>query len=76
LTSDTDSAKRELRPRGENQDMCDRVNWNVLGTPTTTTSVLLTTTSSVQIKKMTRNQVSVNFPVSIAFILAVLGQQF
>jgi len=56
--------------------MCDRVNWNVLGTPTTTTSVLLTTTSSVQIKKMTRNQVSVNFPVSIAFILAVLGQQF
>jgi hypothetical protein len=76
LTSDTSTAKSKLKPRDTNQDMCNRVNLDVFGTPTTTTSALPTATSSAASEKMIRSRNSANSPVAIAFILAVFGQPF
>lgn len=76
MTSDTGSAKSELGPRDENQDMCNSVNLDVFGTPTTTTSALPTATSSAATEKIIRSQSPASFPVGVAFILAVFIQQF
>jgi hypothetical protein len=76
LTSDAGSAKSKLKPRNANQDMCNRVNLDVFGTPITTTSALPTATSSAASEKMIRSRASANSPVAIAFILAIFGQPF
>jgi len=55
--------------------MCNRVNLNVFGTPTTTTATP-TATSSAATEKMIRSWASANLPVGVAFIVAVFGQQF
>ena len=56
--------------------MCNRVNLDVFGTPTTTTSALATATSSAASEKTIRSRASANWPVGIAFIFAVFGQPF
>ena len=76
MTSDISSSKIKLKPRDENEDMCNRVNLDVFGTPTTTTSALATATSSAASEKMIRSRASANSPVAIAFILAIFGQPF
>jgi hypothetical protein len=76
LTSNTRSAKRELRPRDENQDMCNRVNLDYFGTPTPTTSALPTATSSAATEKMISSRASANSLVGVTFILAVLSSGF
>jgi hypothetical protein len=61
--------------------MCNRVNLDSFGTPTTTTSALPTTTGSpatenAATEKMIRSGASSNLLVGGAFILAVLGSSF
>ena len=60
--------------------MCNRVNLDYFGTPTTTTSVLPTASRSAATKKMIRGRDSANVLVGATFILAVVssgfGQQF
>jgi hypothetical protein len=65
-----------LRPRDENQDMCNRVNLDYFGTPTPTTSALPTATSSAATEKMIGSRASANSLVGVTFILAVLSSGF